>query len=467
MRSLVVLAVVARVLAVEPTPEIRRAVTRALPILQRSAARFVAQRACVSCHHNILPILVLHRARDRGIAVDEAVLDAVEDKTFRALRGPGALDEAIRAATLNDPTPNDSFLLMAAHSAGIDAGLVPAMYALRLLGWQREGHWVTSDFRPPHSSSFFTATATAVRAIGLYLPEELRAARETSLRQARQWLVATRPVSAEDASFRLLGLVWAGAPAAEIEIARKDLLAAQLPNGGWAELPRYPADAYSTGEALFALQESGLTRSARSVQRGFRYLIASQAADGSWRVGTRMLSPAQVSPPYFSTGFPYGKDEYISYAAGCWAVMALLDTLPEMAPAGRVIAHETEPWIRTALFAPAEQLSAMLDAGLDPNRQTRNGTTLLMMSAPDAEKVRLLVKHGADVKVRTRTGEDALTIAAAYRGTAAAIVSLLNAGAEAQPPSGLRVRHSPLLFASMTGDLENVELLLSRGAVAD
>ena len=59
---------------------------------------------------------------------------------------------------------------------------------------------------------------------------------------------------------------------------------------------------------------------------------------------------------------------------------------------------------------------------------------------------------------------DALTIAATYRNTAGSIQALLDAGAAAQPPEGVRVRHSPLTFASMTGDLENVTLLLARGA---
>jgi len=87
-----------------------------------------------------------------------------------------------------------------------------------------------------------------------------------------------------------------------------------------------------------------------------------------------------------------------------------------------------------------------------------------MMAAPDAEKVRLLIARGADAKARARSGCDALTIAASYRGTFAAIQGLLDAGAEVQAPSEIRVRKSPLVFASMTGDLENVKLLLAHGA---
>jgi ankyrin repeat protein len=455
-------------LAAQSAPDAREAATRALPILQRSAAEFVAKRACISCHHNILPILMLHAARDRGIPIDRPVLTAVEEKTFHGLRGPNALDDAIQAATLNDPTPNDSFLLMAANAAGLNAGLAPAVYSRRLLGWQRDGHWVTSDFRPPHSSSEFTATATAIRAINLYLPEELRAQAAISRKQARRWLLMTHPASTEDASFRLLGLVWAGGSSVEIDSARKDLLAAQLKSGGWPELPRYEADAYSTGEALFALHESGMPAGAGAWRNGLKFLISTQARDGTWRVHTRMVSPASVSPVYFSSGFPYEKDEYLSYAASCWAVMALLTALPEntTAPSPTAISSDTPGWVRTTLFGTPQQLTEIIDGGLNPNTQTSNGVTLLMMAAPDAEKVRLLLQRGANPKARTTSGADALTIAAAYRGTAASLELLLEAGAEVKPPPGVHTRNSALLFASMAGDLDNVKLLLAHGADA-
>ncbi|HVV45245.1 MAG TPA: hypothetical protein VHC72_08555, partial [Bryobacteraceae bacterium] len=226
---------------------VRQAVDRALPPLEHSAATFVSKRACVSCHHNILPILMFHLARERGVAVDPAVLTAVENRTFRSLKGPNALDDAIQGVTLNDPTPDDSYLLMAAHTAGLPADLTTAVYARRLVHWQRNGHWVTSDFRPPHSSSLFTATATAVRAIRLYMPAEQAAERDACILRARQWMLRERPASTEDAAFRLLGLVWAGATRREVDAARRDLLALRGPSGAWPELPGYPPDAYSTG----------------------------------------------------------------------------------------------------------------------------------------------------------------------------------------------------------------------------
>jgi hypothetical protein len=116
MRALLLVAAGVQVLCAQTSADFRQAITRALPLLERSAATFVAQRACVSCHHNILTVLAFRLAAERGIPLDAATLKAVKDKTFRQLDGPRALDDAVEAATLSDPTPDDSFLLMAAHT---------------------------------------------------------------------------------------------------------------------------------------------------------------------------------------------------------------------------------------------------------------------------------------------------------------------------------------------------------------
>jgi ankyrin repeat protein len=165
-------------------------------------------------------------------------------------------------------------------------------------------------------------------------------------------------------------------------------------------------------------------------------------------VHTRMISPAPVSPEYFSSGFPYGKDEYLSYAGSTWAVMAMLSSLPiENKPdVDSSEAGETPGLIRTALFGSTQQLAKLLEAGLDPNSKTDRGTTLLMMASPDAEKVRLLLSRGAKVTAK------AVTTAASWRGTAESLRVLQESNPKA------------LERASMTGDLENVKLLLKNGA---
>ena len=149
--------------------------------------------------------------------------------------------------------------------------------------------------------------------------------------------------------------------------------------------------------------------------------------------------------------------------------MALLSGLPESAatkpePPLPPATADVPVWLGTVLFGSPQRVASLLDAGLDPNSKTKNGTTLFMAAALDAEKVRLLLSRRADAKARAASGHDALTIAAAYRGSAASLQLLLDAGADVQPPEGVRVRKTPLVLASMTGDLENIKLLLAHSA---
>jgi hypothetical protein len=97
-------------------------------------------------------------------------------------------------------------------------------------------------------------------------------------------------------------------------------MALQKADGGWSQIPSLNSDAYATGQALAALAEAGgLSVSGSVYQRGARFLLESQLDDGSWYVRSRVI-PIQ---PYFESGFPHGRDQFISAAATNWATMAL------------------------------------------------------------------------------------------------------------------------------------------------
>jgi ankyrin repeat protein len=234
------------------------------------------------------------------------------------------------------------------------------------------------------------------------------------------------------------------------------------------------SDAYSTGEALVALHEAGGVEVTNPAwQKGLHFLLSTQEADGSWHVHTRMLSPAAVSPPYIESGFPYGHDQFLSTDATCWAAMALVLALPRIAtpPTPEVPAalspQGLKPWMETALFGTATELKAQLDAGLDPNSETPEGTTLLMMAAPEAEKVKLLIDRGADVRAKAKSGYTALMVATTYWGTSPSVKLLLGHGAEARSGKGVMFNASPLFLAAMAGDRDNIALLLANGADAN
>ena len=59
-----------------------------------------------------------------------------------------------------------------------------------------------------------------------------------------------------------------------------------------------------------------------------RYLLSLQQPDGSWHV----VSRSKPFQPYFESGFPHGKDQFISMAASAWSTAALILACPPAAP---------------------------------------------------------------------------------------------------------------------------------------
>ena len=190
---------------------------------------------------------------------------------------------------------------------------------------QRDGHWAVPVARPPLEESEVTATALAVRVLQTYMPKDLGSETADRVARARAWLLTVAPRGTEDKAFRLFGLRWAGADAAAIQKAAQDLLVEQRDNGGWAQLPNRSTDAYATGQVLVALhQAGGVPVSEAAYSRGFMYLVGTQKPDGSW------LVPSRTTPflPYFESGFPHAKAQFISLAGSSWATMALALAAP-------------------------------------------------------------------------------------------------------------------------------------------
>jgi hypothetical protein len=183
-----------------------------------------------------------------------------------------------------------------------------------------DGKFRALPMRPPLESSYFTATALAIRALTDFGKDA-----DEQIAHARQWLKTAEPRTTEDRTMQVLGLVWSRAEAEDVRKAAAALAAEQRPDGGWAQLPMLETDAYATGKALVALHSAGaLTAADAAFQKGTGYLLRTQLADGSWLVRTRSF-PVQVLK---ESGFPHGKDQWISASGTSWAVMALSLTTP-------------------------------------------------------------------------------------------------------------------------------------------
>ncbi len=311
------------------TAVLRDSVQRAVEVLQRSsdgflANGFVKQAGCVSCHHQTLPAVAFGRARERGFRLDEASL-ARQLQVQQASLSKGR-DSAYE---LVEPTPDSP------------ASLGYGLWGLRNLGYAPDeltealvwyvassqfpdGSFPAFDRRPPMEEGKLIGAAFALGALRQY-PQPLKTVDlERTFAKARAWLTRSEPQDPNQQIHRLLGLGWAGARPAELKKIVREILATQRADGGWAPLPTLGSDAWATGLTLFVLHEvGGVPAGDERYRRGADFLLRTQFADGSWWVPTRTW-PLQ---PHFDSGFPHGKDQWISAGATAWAALALMNEL--------------------------------------------------------------------------------------------------------------------------------------------
>jgi mono/diheme cytochrome c family protein len=189
-----------------------------------------------------------------------------------------------------------------------------------------DGTWETYDYRPPMEDGPIEAVAFGIRALQLYPLRGREAECRERITLAQEWLARAKPVTFGQQLFQLLGLGWAGEAPAALQPLAQTILRQQRSDGGWAQLDGLDSDAWATGQALYTLATTGtLEVSDPAYRRGAAFLLRTQFDDGSWYVRSR----AWPFQPQFESGFPHGKDQWISAGGTAWAAMALLLTQPK------------------------------------------------------------------------------------------------------------------------------------------
>ena len=434
----------------------RAAVDKYIPLLESTLEKFYCAGAC----HHSLGLMVYGMARERNIPVHERVfvplIQGLQQQNIKLL------EPSLQG--VGQPEPGmEGYLTLVARTSGHPDPSGPFLAWWIAARQRTDGSWRMITHRPPMQDSGFTATALSIRMLQMEMPSSQAVATAARIARGNDWLIANLPHSTEDEAFRLLGLRWGGAANSELQNATRRLISEQRPDGGWSQLPERASDAYATGLVLYALREgAGVPVADRKYQLGLRFLLKTQLRDGSWLVPTRHHPPTPGNP-YVESGFPHGESQFISCAGSNWAAMALLSVLPK--------ARDIEPvrperpdlpgWVQTVLYGSVADLRELLEAGLDPNAATKEGTSVLMLSVNDARKVRLILERGADVNHKAQSGATALFVAAGLSGNMDAFRLLLNSGADVNATAG---NGGTVLGVAITGEPEKVALLLGKGA---
>ena len=302
---------------------VEKAVRLAVPQLLAGATGHIEKRSCFACHNQAYPALALVAARKRGMSIPddffssqaEHIAEFLTENKKHFLAGKGTGGQAATAA----------YALVTLELAGHKPDDTTAAVAQYLLGFEpTRDYWRMTSNRPPTESSHFTTTYVAMRALRTYGSEEDREKIKERVEAARKWLVRTPVKETEDRVFRLLGLKEAAASEKEIAAAAWELIKTQRADGGWSQLDGGESDPYATGSALVALYEvGGLKADSGAYRAGVDYLLKTQLPDGTWKVKSR----SRPFQPYYESGFPHEKDQFISISASGWATAALLNAM--------------------------------------------------------------------------------------------------------------------------------------------
>jgi hypothetical protein len=310
---------------------LRRAAEKGLDLLVKTSPTFIKKGGCNSCHNQMLPAAAQAFARKRGIAVgepleqlpsevSEATTERYAEYSIAGGGGYNALSyELLSAEMMGQPADariHAQIRYIKSHQQS-DGSWRGAGGALTNNGQQALSRPAAA--RPPLFFDAFTPTALMIRALNAYGSASEAADTNTRVGKARQWLQKSKATRLQEHAFKVLGLKWSSADRRAVDAAARALQDLQRPDGGFSQLPTLPSDAYATGMALWALHEAGMPASHQVYQAGLKFLLSTQAADGTWHVKSRSLE----FQPYFESGYPYQRDQWISAAGAAYATLAI------------------------------------------------------------------------------------------------------------------------------------------------
>jgi hypothetical protein len=297
------------------------AIRKSIPLLETTAAGSSQHRQCFTCHGHAMPVLAIVAAKGRGFTIDEKNLQAQLDHTAADLARGKA--NYLKGRGQGGGHTRAGYALWTLHTGRRKPDDVTAAVTTYLVFDEKADHWKSSANRPPSEKSPFASTYVALRGLDAFGTNAQAKRIDMRKQKTLAWLLQEQATDTEDRVFRLLGLGHLDADPDAVKSAAEQLIKTQRQDGGWSQITDAKSDAYATGSVLFALHHAaGISIDNDVYQRGVKFLLGDQLEDGSWHVRSRS-KPFQT---YYESGFPHGKDQFISMHASSWATLALLLT---------------------------------------------------------------------------------------------------------------------------------------------
>ncbi len=304
--------------------EVRTAIERGLPYLEKSSAAWRSDRKCVTCHQVPFAIWALTEGKARGFKVDGTKLDDLTAWAFDFC----ATNENKNERTGGFHLTSVFMILSQTGPARADAlkvyPLFETFFAKRQKpdGSWREGRQIRiqgAQREADDADTMWTLLAIKrLEQLGDKLPAETRKGLTAERIKALTFLKDAKPGKRIDwLLLRVLIAKEYGTPARAKELLR-ELLAEQNHDGGWGYVRAGDSYAHTTGEVLYCLGLMGMGESDASVRKAWKYLVQSQQCEGWWHCPTRET---------FSTKPDKVHDPSVHWGTA-WATIGLMQTLP-------------------------------------------------------------------------------------------------------------------------------------------
>jgi hypothetical protein len=306
--------------------EVRRAVERGLPFVEKSSAAWRSERKCVTCHQVPFAVWALTEAKSRGFAVDSAKLDDLTAWSFNFCTTDKAKDGSLTGGF----HLTSAFMILSQTAGAVrdDAAkaypLFETFFAKRQKpdGSWREGRQIRLQGAQREADEVDTMwTLLAIKyleRLGDKLPAETRKGLAAERDRGLAFLKAAKPGQRIDwLALRVLIAKEYETPERAKELL-KELRDQQNPDGGWGYVRGGSSYPHTTGECLYCLGEMGFGGKDRTVQKAWKFLVREQQVDGWWEAHSRetySTNPDRIHAPSIHWGT-------------AWATLGLLHTLP-------------------------------------------------------------------------------------------------------------------------------------------
>jgi hypothetical protein len=267
----------------------RQAAQLGLDWLQQAAVDWQGDRKCFGCHVQAQVIMGQAVAMKHEYAVNRSSFDALVDGTRRFKGKDGSWFDGSLTAT--------QYAAMSLAYADDATGrtddpdlIAGANYVVA--HQSKDGSIDVDHSEWPIIRGKFMTTANAVTAL-MWADRHLKDARyRPAAERGIAWIAANKPETTQDRVYKILALAEHGAPDQKLLVTPlvEQLLGEQQTDGGWMEHGKQKgSNALSTGQALYALKQAGVSVHAPFFTRGVAYLMETQVhdtptpANGSWK----------------------------------------------------------------------------------------------------------------------------------------------------------------------------------------